>query len=273
MRIFGQRAQRIMPGSLRYALKGLYHGVLLPMTYESTGREDAAILAARGLTTAPPPAMRHRVHGAPDLDSFLAVGKQNFEAIEAGINMAGAELSENTKILDFGCGSGRTLLWWASMDRHPQLFGTDIDAEAIGWLSAHLPVEANVNQFVPPLPYSDGQMDIVYAISVFTHLDEAAQDAWLGELRRVTRPGGTLLLSVHSEDGNAVLSAQDDATLRQNGFVFRRDFSVASKIFGAGYQNTYHTDDYIQRNWGKLFKVLGRINMGRQDLMVLRRED
>jgi SAM-dependent methyltransferase len=272
MRLAGRRVQRFMPPSARYALKGFYHGVLLPLTYVSVSRGDAEILASHGLQHAPPPAMRHRVHGAPDLASFLAVGKQNFDHIQAGIAMADFSLTAETKVLDFGCGSGRTLLWWAAMSPRPHLFGTDIDRDAIDWVAPHLPVETSVNGFDPPLSYTEGQMDIVYAISVLTHLGEVAQDAWLGELRRITRPGGVVLLSIHSEESNALLPKADRAKLSEQGILFRRDYSLASKIFGDGYQNTYHTDDYIQRHWGRFFTVVGRVDMGRQDLIVMRRE-
>jgi ubiquinone/menaquinone biosynthesis C-methylase UbiE len=273
LRIAGRRTQRFMPSPVRYALKSLYHGTLLPLTYGSVSRNDADILAANGLKSAPPPAMRHRVHGAPDLASFLTVGKQNFDDIRAGIEMAGFALNSETKVLDFGCGSGRTLLWWANMTPRPVLFATDIDGDAIGWVATHLPVETNINGLNPPLPYADGQMDVVYAISVLTHLDEAAQDAWLEELQRITKVGGVVLLSVHSEQSNALLDKVDRDKLSAEGFLFRRDYSLSSRIFGSGYQNTYHTDSYVKNHWAKFFKIVGRIGMGAQDLIVMRRED
>lgn len=260
-----------MPRTLRYGLKSLYHSVLLPLTYKSVTRKDEAVLKSLGLDVAPPAAMRHRVHGEPDLASFLAVGKQNFEAIQTGLEMAGVTLTPETNVLDFGSGSGRTLLWWLkSSPPHPNLFATDIDREAIGWVKAHLPVTTNVNQLKPPLPYADGQMDVVYAVSVLTHLDEGDQDAWLGEFRRITRPGGVLLLSIHSELGNSILSEAERTELSTRGFVFRQDYTIASKIFGQGYQNSYHSDDYIKRHWGSFFTILGRVSMGRQDFIVMR---
>src|SRR5262249_14848680 len=50
-----------------------------------------------------------------------------------------------------------------------------------------------------PLRYRDASFDLVYAFSVFTHLPESLQLAWMGELRRVLRPGGYLLISLHGE--------------------------------------------------------------------------
>ena len=49
---------------------------------------------------------------------------------------------------------------------------------------------------LPPLPFDDARFDLVLGYSVFTHLNVQYQDAWLGELRRLVRPGGILLLSI-----------------------------------------------------------------------------
>ena len=49
----------------------------------------------------------------------------------------------------------------------------------------------------PPLPFATESFDLVYSISVFSHLDEQLGDAWLAEVARVFVPGGVALLSVH----------------------------------------------------------------------------
>ena len=51
-------------------------------------------------------------------------------------------------------------------------------------------VTASVNELAPPLRYEDGQFDLVYAISVFTHLPHDLERAWIDELGRITAPGG-----------------------------------------------------------------------------------
>jgi len=51
-----------------------------------------------------------------------------------------------------------------------------------------------VEKTQPPLPFPDNSFDLIYAVSVFTHLSEEHQRTWLPELRRVLRPGGRLLL-------------------------------------------------------------------------------
>ena len=51
----------------------------------------------------------------------------------------------------------------------------------------------------PPLPYGDGEVDVVVASSVFIHLDRDHQRTWLSELRRIISPSGLLVASIAGE--------------------------------------------------------------------------
>lgn len=122
-------------------------------------------------------------------------------------------------MLDFGCGCGRTLRWFNGSE--PHLHGTDIDAEAIGWCQKNLHfADFEMNEGLPPLDYADETFDLIYAISVFTHLDEERQFLWLDELKRATKPGGIVLLTVHGEHARKVLPDEEAREVEQNGFKF-----------------------------------------------------
>jgi SAM-dependent methyltransferase len=120
------------------------------------------------------------------------------DALPAGWSWSGK------RVLDFGCGAGRTLRHFAAEAGEAEFWGCDIDAASIAWLNAHLnpPFRAFVNGAVPPLALPDDSLDLVYAYSVFTHIG-AAWSAWLLELHRVLAPGGLLVASFlgsgHSE--------------------------------------------------------------------------
>src|SRR4051794_19854918 len=125
----------------------------------------------------PPEPLRYRVHGWTDVGSFLAVGERCRADLEAALRGIGRPLEGFRHVLDFGCGPGRTLLAFARK-RPPdtQFFATDIDAEALEWCRDNLPfVTCTVNDPLPPLPYADETIDLIYSISVFTHLGEDHQ--------------------------------------------------------------------------------------------------
>src|SRR5262249_35116978 len=155
------------------------------------------LIAKANLGAVPPAFLRYKVSGSIDVASFLDVGAVTVLCISEALASAGADLSSFDTILDFGCGCGRTLLWLQKEVAPGQrLFGTDTDAEAIRWCQRRLIFgDFATNGSSPPLQYADASFDFIYAISVFTHLDAARQDDWLGELQRVARPGGFVLLT------------------------------------------------------------------------------
>jgi SAM-dependent methyltransferase len=248
-----------------------YRRFALRRSLREHARLDPQVMQAWGIETAPPPALRLRVHGAADLQSFLVIGRENFQTIVDGLALAGKPVGSESRILDFGCGPGRTLHWWMQHQPRPILHGTDIDREAVDWARQNLPVSLAHNEPRPPLPYADAAFDVIYSISVFTHLDEQYQDAWLAELRRVLKPDGVALLSVRSEQDLASRPAALQERVRREGIVFEHDTWTA-QFFPGFYQATYHSAGYIDRHWGRVFKVVGRVTRGYVDLMVLRRK-
>ncbi|MGB6974491.1 MAG: class I SAM-dependent methyltransferase [Terracidiphilus sp.] len=125
------------------------------------------------------------------LTTFLPIATS---AIAFGVN-----LDQPVKVLDFACGAGRQLLHLTRLYPNVQAYACDIRADAMAHLQRLYP-RANVyaNKFDPPLKYEDGAFDLIYSVSVFSHLSEEDAKLWLTELRRVARPGGILCLTFNS---------------------------------------------------------------------------
>jgi len=270
MRSAGRVVKPLLPRAIEHGLKEVFHSFILPMTYW-VERGDRQILQQWNISAAPPPALRHRVNGAPSLNSFLQIGRTNCESILKGLNMLGKGLSGS--VLDFGCGSGRTLIW-LDQRKSPdtRLLGCDVDREAVEWVNRNLGAVAIVNNHQPPLPYGESSIDILYSISVFTHLSERVQTAWLSEFQRIVKPGGAILISVHSSRSIAKLSSALRQKLEQHGHLHEdQSYVRARKIVGAEYNNSYHTREYIDEQWGKRFEIAGWVEMNMQDIVVMRR--
>ena len=208
----------------------------------------------------PPAEMRYRVGGSQHADEFIAIGKRCAADIQSALHRVGFDLGSFTRILDFGCGCGRTLVHMKSLTPHAQFAGTDIDAKAIEWCRQHLDFASfSLSKESPPIDYAADTFDFIYVISVFTHLDEDYQFRWLEELRRIAKPGGVLLLTLHAaKDGH--------------DFLFERSYEKG--LFPAWYQNTYHSKEYVFENFGKYFQVLDyfpRSMNDFQDVVVLRK--
>jgi SAM-dependent methyltransferase len=241
-------------------------------------REGDSPKDARGIAI-PPARLRHRVHGDLSRENFLGVGELVAGQLRQLVTLAGREWPSFSDVLDFGCGSARVARCFLGQGRQARLAGTDIDPELVGWCRQNIAgVDWSVNPVLPPTRFADGAFDLVYAISVFSHLDEPFQDAWLAELRRVTRPGAVLVLTVHGEPfaAKAPLSAAQRLELEERGFLYVRGTRGRLKLDGLPdfYQTAYHRDAYVQRVWGKYFEVVGHVPEAignTQDAVVLRR--
>jgi SAM-dependent methyltransferase len=209
----------------------------------------------------PPAELRYRVSSSPDAQNFITIGKKCAADIESALRRVGCDLAKLERILDFGCGCGRTLIHMKELAPHAQFDGTDIDARAIDWCKEHLRFATfKVGQASPPTEYAPDSFDFIYAISVFTHLDAPYQFQWLEELRRIAKPGGVLLLTVDSS-----LAGEKD-------FVFQRSYEDG--LFPAWYQNAFHSEKYVRENFGRYFDVLGYLPRGmneHQDVVLLRK--
>ena len=240
----------------------------------ATERAPAGAPDDRANTPLPPEALRHRVHGAADEQSFLDVGRQCAQDILAGLQRIGRAPDSFESVLDFGCGCGRVLRWLAPELTPARLFGTDIDRQAVAWCSKNLPgIAWSVNAGLPPTGYAAQSFDLIYAISVFSHLDEDFQFYWLNELRRITKPDGIVLLSIHGSYYLDTLEEGMVAEIKAKGMLF-----VVSdgwkNIFPDWYQIALHTKEYVLGSYGRYFDVLEYIPGGMggvQDLVVLQR--
>ena len=81
-----------------------------------------------------------------------------------------------------------------------KLYGVDVQARPIQWMRDYFPKEFCVYTgcLNPHLPFPDNHFDVIYGFSVFTHI-KYLWDNWILELRRVLKPGGLLIQTVHTE--------------------------------------------------------------------------
>ena len=208
-------------------------------------------------------------------------------ALERALSLVGSEFADYHRLLDFGCGPGRYLRHLGPLAATTEIHGADIDGEAIEWLRANVPYGTYTTiPAQPPTAYGDGMFDLVINHSVFTHLGADLQDAWLGELRRITSPGAILLLTVHgaAEWAQTVadMSEGDDGTaaglharLDREGIVFIGDDHYVGSAHPDSYHTTFHAPWYVLEHWGRWFDVVAFVPSGVdvQDLVVLRRGD
>jgi SAM-dependent methyltransferase len=248
--------------NLAYHLRDLWRSVA------DIGRNHE--VGADGLPI-PSPNLIHLVAGTPESAWFLQGGRLAAESIRQALAGNGVELDSLRSILDFGCGCGRVVRNWVNLPA--EVHGSDMNGRLIRWCRGNLPFATfATNRSHPPLPYGEGQFDLVYALSVFTHLPEHMQRPWMDELHRVTKPGGYVLLSLHGERYLPDLTPDERRRFEAGELVVRGGDAPGRNECGA-----YHPAAYVQRVLAAGFRLIDHVPEGakgnpHQDLVVLRKE-
>jgi SAM-dependent methyltransferase len=225
----------------------------------------------------PPAANMARVIGDTSVARFAMGGATIFNNVASYLREMGLGWGDFPQILDWGCGAGR-LTRYLIGETPCSVTGVDIDDDNIEWCrQTYTGSTFHTVPLRPPTDLPAGQFDLVFGLSVFTHLQEADQFVWLEELQRVTRPGALLFLSVQGPTQFAYNKFPPHIyrKLQVEGFIdMARDAALDSVLADkAYYRASMHSRPYIVERWGEYFDVLAIVDAiaGLQDFVVLRR--
>jgi SAM-dependent methyltransferase len=99
-------------------------------------------------------------------------------------------LPAGARILDAGCGSGRNMV---ELARHGAVTGVELSPTSVR-LARERDCGEVLEGSVLDMPFDQGSFDLTVSLDVIEHLQDDV--AALRELRRVTKPGGALLVTV-----------------------------------------------------------------------------
>jgi ubiquinone/menaquinone biosynthesis C-methylase UbiE len=127
----------------------------------------------------------------------LAVGGRYDEIGKWEVNLLKAcGLGEGMSVIDLGCGSGRLAKHLGLSFNDIRYVGIDVVQELLDYAASKSPPHFRfVRHHQLSIPAPDSSADFVIAMSVFTHLFHEESYIYLEDMKRVLRPGASVVFS------------------------------------------------------------------------------
>ena len=161
-----------------------------------------------------------------------------------------------------------------------RVLGVDVDRVNAKWCRENYPdIETADADFFPPLDIETSSIDMVYGLSVMTHLTEVAQYAWLKELRRMLKPDGLCVLSTLGEYRFAGAGRLPRLVVEQLSTLGVSDSMLDEKLgshldFKNYYRTTFQTRNQMEGQRSAFLDPVAFYSAGHralQDIVVMRR--
>lgn len=210
----------------------------------------------------PPVSILYDIMGTCDIEGFFLSGKEHARSIRDIIcrSHAGRPL----KIFEGGCGPARVLQYLKSpFGERWELYGSDYNPRTVNWCRTNLPhiVFLN-NKLEPPILAESASFDVIYCISVFTHLSESLHYQWIQEILRLLKPGGLFIGTFHGNSYRDHLSPEEQQRFDNGELVVRDKIREGKKNFAS-----YHGDRFVQNLLSPFSSVLCRDESGFQQIV------
>lgn len=126
-----------------------------------------------------------------------------------------------TKILDFGSGIGNSLPYFRKYFPGSDVSCADVSARSIEIAQSRFPGKESYVQIDRSIPLPSTSQDVVFSACVFHHIPHEEHLHWLAELRRITKPGGVLVIYEHNPMNPLTVRAVNTCPLDVNARLIR----------------------------------------------------
>jgi SAM-dependent methyltransferase len=211
-------------------------------------------------------------------EAALAQGAAFYRVVVEVLAGLGQPLYSGSRVLDFGVGWGRILRFFAHDVDDGGLFGFDVYPEVVAIAqSCNVPGNLRVIDPFPPIAtIPPGSLDVVYAFSVFSHLNLSIAGDWMAEFARLLKPDGVVVVTTRARSfielcaqlreraGNAHESAIARAFAATSAVLAEYDGGTAvhepmeggQPLPSSFYGETAIPRAYVEREWARWFELI-----------------
>ncbi len=182
---------------------------------------------------------------------------------------------KNSFILDWGCGTGRILRHLPNIAGNSNsYFGSDYNPKYVKWCQDYLTgIDFKLNQVTPPLSYKSNTFDLIYGISIFTHLSLEQHHSWFKELYNVLKPNGILFLTTHGNVHQFKLTDKEQKEYEQGNLVVHDFKKEGNRLYAAYQPESFMKNIAKQYHFNLLKHIPGNLKNGKaqQDVWIFKK--
>ena len=175
------------------------------------------------------------------LRDYLADGWRTLSELLLLLERADRPLVKMDHVLEFASGHGRFTRHLAKAIGAERVTVSDVVADAVAFSRATFGVQGFVSHAVPEQLAWPRRYDLVFVLSLFSHLPRGSWGRWLSVLWDAVAPGGLLVFSTHGIEA----ARRAGVTLDGEGYFFAA--SSESNAIDAQEYGTAFTDEHFVR--------------------------
>jgi SAM-dependent methyltransferase len=177
-----------------------------------------------------------------------------------------------TSLLEFASGYGCVTRFMIDACPHVDLTCCDIHPAAVSFLQAEFGVEAILSKSIPEELVIWRTFDVVFVISLFSHLPRHTWARWLRVIASRVKRGGLLIFSTHGMTSAAQFNYPE---IGEDGYWFH-PLSEQTDINPFDYGSTITTEKFVRKQLGtmrdlRLLSFRPAALRRNQDIYVVRR--
>ena len=172
---------------------------------------------------------------------YLADGWRTLSELMLLLEQAGRPLVGFANVLEFASGHGRFTRHLARAIGAQRVTVSDVVAGAVDFARAHFGVHGFDSARQPQDVHWPQQYDLVFVLSLFSHLPRATWKPWLARLWEAVAPGGVLVFSTHGAEAVRRAGVALDAA----GYFFAPS-SESNAIDAQEYGTAFTSEDFVR---------------------------
>jgi len=256
----------------KVGLAGVLDRLLYWSAYCRYGRKNAAFRKANPSLVIPPDYFLYETCKL-DYEQFFREGEASAKEILEWTKKYFRE--RPAKILDWGCGVSRVVMHIDKLtDARTSVYACDINKKMIEFNEKNFKnISYTIVPDQPPIAYEDGNFDLIYALSIFTHIMSSKQEIWIREMHRMLSGDGIFLFTTQGKFYYSKLLQKEQHLYDQEG-VFTKTYR------GEGHRmmSTYNSPTNFRELLQPYFEVLEYYDgaadpkrIGGQDLWIVKK--